>query len=165
MVAGMSTAVNVIKTALFTLFVPLLVAIGIPQAMVQQDHVAASSSMILRVAGEAFVALGVTGYFWCAALFVKAQGTPAPIFPAQHAVVTGPYRVNRNPMYTSVLAAVFGQAIYYAYWVVAVYGAAIAIGFHLFVVFYEEQALRAQFNGEYEKFCCRVPRWIPRWKS
>jgi len=58
----------------------LLVAIGIPQAMVQQDHVAASSSMTLRVAGEAFVALSVAGYFWCAALFVKAQGHPLRSF-------------------------------------------------------------------------------------
>jgi protein-S-isoprenylcysteine O-methyltransferase Ste14 len=105
--------------------------------------------------------LGVIGYFWCAALFVRAQGTPAPIFPTQATVVNGPYRINRNPMYCSVLAAVFGQAIFYKYWVLAVYGSALAVGFHLFVVFYEERALRNRFDGEYEEFCRRVPRWIP----
>jgi protein-S-isoprenylcysteine O-methyltransferase Ste14 len=93
---------------------------------------------------------------------VRAQGTPAPIFPTQSTVVSGPYRINRNPMYCSVLAAVFGQAIFYKYWLLAVYGAALAVGFHLFAVFYEERALRARFDGEYEEFCRRVPRWIPR---
>ena len=109
-----------------------------------------------------FFVLGVIGYFWCAALFVRAQGTPAPIFPTQSTVVSGPYRINRNPMYSSVLAVIFGQALFYRYWVLAAYGSALAVGFHLFVVFYEERALRARFGGEYEEFCRRVPRWIPR---
>ena len=119
----------------------------------------------MRLVGGLLFVLGVIGYFWCAALFVRAQGTPAPIFPTQSTVVSGPYRINRNPMYSSVLAVVFGQALFYQYWVLAVYGAALAVGFHLFVVFYEERALRARFGGEYEEFCRRVPRWLPRLPS
>src|ERR1017187_4519469 len=160
--AAMSTASNAIKTGIFTLFVPAIVGIGIPQAMVAEDRVGASGTMLLRVVGGVLFATGVIGYFWCAALFVRAQGTPAPIFPTQSPVVCGPYRVNRNPMYSSVLAVVFGQSVFYQYWVQAAYGAALAVGFHLFVVFYEERALRAQFDGEYEEFCRRVPRWVPR---
>ena len=163
--AAMSMASNAIKTGLFTLFVPAIVGVGIPQAMVVGDRVSASGSILLRLAGGLLFVLGVIGYFWCAALFVRVQGTPAPIFPTQSTVVSGPYRINRNPMYCSVLAAVFGQAIFYKYWVLAVYGAALAVGFHLFVVFYEERALRARFDGEYEEFCRRVPRWIPRLHS
>jgi protein-S-isoprenylcysteine O-methyltransferase Ste14 len=162
MAAAMSTASNAIKTGLFTLLVPAFVGVGIPQAMVAQDRVGASGSILWRLAGGLLFVLGVIAYVWCAALFVRAQGTPAPIFPTQTTVVSGPYRINRNPMYCSVLAAVFGQAIFYQYWVQAVYGAALAVGFHLFVVFYEERALRARFDGEYEGFCRRVPRWIPR---
>jgi protein-S-isoprenylcysteine O-methyltransferase Ste14 len=160
--AAMSMASNAIKTGLFTLFVPAIVGVGIPQAMVVGDRVGVSGLVVMRFVGGLFFVLGVIGYFWCAALFVRVQGTPAPIFPTQATVVSGPYRINRNPMYCSVLAAVFGQAIFYKYWVLAVYGAALAVGFHLFVVFYEERALRARFDGEYEEFCRRVPRWIPR---
>ena len=159
--AAMSMASNAIKTGIFTLFVPAIVGIGIPQAMVAEDRVGASGLVVIRFVGGLFFVLGVIGYFWCAALFVRAQGTPAPIFPTQSTVVSGPYRINRNPMYSSVLAAVFGQAIFYKYWVLAVYGSALAVGFHLFVVFYEERALRNRFDGEYEEFCRRVPRWIP----
>src|ERR1019366_9410059 len=36
-----------------------------------------------RILGTALVTLGAIGYFWCATLFVKAQGTPAPAFPTQ----------------------------------------------------------------------------------
>jgi protein-S-isoprenylcysteine O-methyltransferase Ste14 len=159
--ATMSMASNAIKTGLFTLFVPAIVGVGIPQAMVVGDRVGVSGRIVVRLFGGLLFVLGVIGYFWCAALFVRAQGTPAPIFPTQATVVSGPYRVNRNPMYCSVLTAVFGQAIFYKYWLLAVYGAALAVGFHLFVVFYEERALPARFDGEYEEFCRRVPRWIP----
>ena len=160
--AAMSTASNAIETGIFTLFVPAIVGVGIPQAMVAGDSVGVSGSLVVRFVGGLLFVLGVGGYFWCAALFVRAQGTPAPIFPTQSTVVSGPYSVNRNPMYCSVLAAIFGQAILYKDWALAAYGAALAVGFHLFVVFYEERALRARFDGEYEEFCRRVPRWIPR---
>ncbi len=45
---------------------------------------------------------------------------------------------------------------------VARYGAAVAVGFHLFVMGYEEPTLRKTFSGEYADFCANVPRWIPR---
>ena len=67
-------------------------------------------------------------------------------------------------MYSSVLAVVFGQALFYQRWRLAEYGAVLVVCFHLFVVFYEERALRARFGGEYEDFCHRVPRWLPRLK-
>lgn len=162
MVTAMSTAANAIKTGLFTLFVPVVVAVWIPQRIVAQNHVAASGWGVAHAVGGLLFVAGVLGYFWCATLFVRAGGTPAPIFPTKRTVVSGPYRINLNPMYTSVLIAVFGQGIYCEYWVLAVYGAALAIGFHLFVVLYEERALRSQFDGDYEYFCLRVPRWIPR---
>jgi hypothetical protein len=36
--AGMSIASSAVKTGLFTLFVPAVVAVAIPQAMVAKDH-------------------------------------------------------------------------------------------------------------------------------
>ena len=158
----MSTVSNAIKTGIFTLFVPVIVGVGVPQSMLVGKRASVSGPVAARVAGGLLFALGVIGYFWCATLFVRAQGTPAPIFPTKSTVVSGPYRVNRNPMYTSVLAVVFGQALFYQQWRLAEYGAVLAVFFHLFVVLYEERDLRARFDGEYVEFCRRVPRWIPR---
>ena len=155
----MSTASNAIKTALFTLFVPLIVAVWVPQRMLGAGVAAA---MPWRIAGAMLFVLGAAGYFWCAALFVGAQGTPAPIFPTTKTVMSGLYRMNRNPMYTLVLAVVLGQAVSCRSLRLAGYGAFLFVCFHLFVVFYEEPALRVSFDGEYEEFCRRVPRWIPR---
>jgi protein-S-isoprenylcysteine O-methyltransferase Ste14 len=158
----MHTTSSAIKTGLFTLFVPLVVAVYVPQRIIASDHANGSASLAWRVVGTVLLVLGTIGYLWCAALFVKAQGTPAPIFPTKRAVVTGLYRVNRNPMYTSVLAIVFGQAIYFKIGRVAWYGVFLFVCFHLFVLFYEERDLRARFNGEYEEFCRQVPRCLPR---
>ena len=68
-------------------------------------------------------------------------------------------------MYTSVLALVTGQALFYESWRVAEYAAFLFVCFHLFVLFYEERDLRSRFDGEYEDFCQCVPRWMPRLTS
>lgn len=153
---------SALKTALFTLFVPVIIAGAIPQAMVREERAIASCSLVARAFGGLLIALGIAGYFWCATLFVRAQGTPAPAFPTEETVVGGPYRINRNPMYTSVLAVVLGQALVYWTSTLLFYGVFLAIGFHLFVILYEERVLRARFNVEYTEFCRRVPRWIPK---
>jgi protein-S-isoprenylcysteine O-methyltransferase Ste14 len=158
----MSTTSSAIKTALFTLFVPAVIAVAIPQAWLRQDHIAVASGIVPRVIGGILISLGAIGYFWCAALFVRAQGTPAPAMPTQKVVAEGLYRINRNPMYTSVLCVVFGQALLYCARFLAAYGIALAVGFHLFVMLYEEPTLRARFGESYDNFCRAVPRWIPR---
>jgi protein-S-isoprenylcysteine O-methyltransferase Ste14 len=155
----MSTASSAIKTAIFTLCVPLVVAVWAPQRMISAH--ASSAPPVLQVIGGLLFVLGVIGYFWCAILFVKAQGTPAPVSPTKWPVVTGPYRINRNPMYTSVLAVIFSQAVFYQSRLVTFYGAGVAVCFHLFVVIYEERTLLRQFGADYEAFCRHVPRWFP----
>jgi protein-S-isoprenylcysteine O-methyltransferase Ste14 len=155
----MNKATSAVATALFTLFVPLVVAGVVPQRMLRGAPIA--GGFLTDMTGGLLVVLGTAGYIWCATLFVEARGTPAPIAPTKRAVVGGPYRVNRNPMYTSVAAVIFGQAILYGSSKVAVYGVMMLLAAHLFVVVYEEPTLRRQFDGEYEEYCRRVPRWIP----
>jgi protein-S-isoprenylcysteine O-methyltransferase Ste14 len=93
---------------------------------------------------------------------LQGVGTPAPVFPTRHLVVTGLYRYVRNPIYLAVTALVLGQGLLFANTILLLYGTALWIGFHLFVVFYEEPKLRATFAGEYEVYCTNVPRWLPR---
>jgi len=93
---------------------------------------------------------------------LQGLGTPAPVFPTKHLVVTGLYRHVRNPMYAAVMAVILGQSLLLGNARVLGYGALVWLGFHLFVLVYEEPALRRTYGSEYEEFCAHVPRWIPR---
>ena len=93
---------------------------------------------------------------------LQGLGTPAPILPPEHLVVTGLYRHVRNPMYVGVAATVFGQGLLFGNIQILEYGLFVWFAFHLFVLGYEEPKLRSTFGEEYEQFCANVPRWIPR---
>ena len=93
---------------------------------------------------------------------VKGLGTPAPVFPPRHLVVSGLYCYVRNPMYVAVIAVIAGQALVFANLRLLAYGAAVWLAFHLFVLFFEEPTLQRAFGAEYEAFCAAVPRWTPR---
>ena len=95
---------------------------------------------------------------------IQGFGTPAPIAPPRHLVVTGLYRYVRNPMYVAVASLVFGQGLLFGNVRVLQYGLAVAVGFHLFVLVYEEPTLRSKFGNEYDAYCKNVRRWWPRLK-
>ena len=117
----------------------------------------------MRVAGAVFVAAGVVVLLDSFARFaLKGLGTPAPVFPTQHLVVSGLYRYVRNPMYVAVLAVILGQALIFGSIGLLEYAAVAWFAAHVFVVAYEEPTLRASFGAEYEAFRAAVPRWIPR---
>jgi protein-S-isoprenylcysteine O-methyltransferase Ste14 len=59
-----------------------------------------------------------------------------------------------------VLLVVFGQAVLFASPLLAAYGCAVSLFFHLMVVFFEEPHLRATRGRSYELYCRAVPRWL-----
>jgi protein-S-isoprenylcysteine O-methyltransferase Ste14 len=117
----------------------------------------------LRAIGSLLIAVG--GLILLDAflrLALQGIGTPAPILPPKRLVITGSYRHVRNPMYCSVVALILGQGLLFGDRGVLIYGLCAWFFFHLFVVFYEEPALRRKFPGDYEALSANVPRWIPR---
>jgi protein-S-isoprenylcysteine O-methyltransferase Ste14 len=113
--------------------------------------------------GGALVVAGAAVLFDSFARFaLQGLGTPAPVFPTRHLVITGLYRYVRNPMYVAVVAVIGGQGSLLGNIRVLEYGVLVWLAFHLFVLAYEEPTLRASFGREYEAFCAGVPRWIPR---
>jgi protein-S-isoprenylcysteine O-methyltransferase Ste14 len=117
-----------------------------------------------RIVGVLMIAAGLPVLLDSFARFaIQGLGTPAPVAPPQHLVVTGLYRYVRNPMYVAILLLVFGQGLFFGSVGVLEYGVVLWLGFFAFVVLYEEPALRRKFGKEYEEFCAHVPRWIPRW--
>jgi protein-S-isoprenylcysteine O-methyltransferase Ste14 len=117
----------------------------------------------LEAIALALILAGVAGYLWCALDFVfRGMGTPAPIDPPKVLVVQGLYKFTRNPMYVSVLTVLAGECVLFGSRVFLEYAAAVALGFHLFVLIYEEPALTRKMGAAYEQYRREVPRWIPR---
>jgi protein-S-isoprenylcysteine O-methyltransferase Ste14 len=118
---------------------------------------------LLRIAGVALILAGLPVLLDSFARFaIQGLGTPAPVFPTKHLVVTGWYRYVRNPMYVAVVSIIVGQALLFGNVHVLEYGAAAWLVTHFFVLAYEEPTMRATFGEEYQQFCQNVPRWIPR---
>jgi protein-S-isoprenylcysteine O-methyltransferase Ste14 len=92
------------------------------------------------------------------------HGTPAPVAPPQRLVVVGFYRYVRNPMYLGFAAGWVGLWTVFCHpnpvLIAAV--AAVALGVHLFVMFYEEPTLHQKFGADYDLYCRNVHRWLPR---
>lgn len=154
----------VFGTALFLALVPGIVAGLIPFWISGWEQQAPLFGLpILRWVGLALIAIGAPVLLDSFARFaLQGLGTPAPVAPTKHLVVTGLYRYVRNPMYLAVAAAIFGQALYLGSVALLVYSVIFALIVHAFVLAYEEPTLRSTFGAEYERFCAHVNRWWPR---
>jgi protein-S-isoprenylcysteine O-methyltransferase Ste14 len=141
-----------IRTIIFTILVPGFWTVVMPYWLLP---------------GWFLVAGGIALYFACAfwGFALRGKGTPAPIDPPKKLVEEGPYRIVRNPMYWSVAFVLLGEALVFHSLALVELAAAFFLGTNLFVLFYEEPALRRKFGAEYEDYCRRVPRWLPRFKS
>jgi protein-S-isoprenylcysteine O-methyltransferase Ste14 len=117
----------------------------------------------LRVLGVLLIAAALPVLLDSFARFaLQGAGTPAPVFPTRHLVISGLFRYVRNPMYVAVLSWIIGQGLLFGNVSLLLYGSVIWAAFHAFVRVYEEPTLRKTFGLEYEEFFANVPRWVPR---
>jgi protein-S-isoprenylcysteine O-methyltransferase Ste14 len=150
---------SIVKTIIFTILVPGTVAVVVPRAIGTD----ATTPTFYSSIGFLPMALGAAIYLWCAWDFATAgQGTPAPIDAPKRLVVRGLYRFMRNPMYVGVLTVLFSESIVFRSRRILTYAIVVFVFFHLFVMLYEEQALKSEFGASYEEYLKTVPRWIPR---
>ena len=123
----------VVRNLLFTLVVPGVGAVALPWWIL--THGGRAPVATQWYAAGVIVAGGAL-YLACVWAFaVIGRGTPGPWDPPRHVVAVGPYLL----IYASVMAIVF----------------------HLFVVGYEEPALRRAFGQTYVQYTGRVRRWFP----
>jgi protein-S-isoprenylcysteine O-methyltransferase Ste14 len=155
-----------LRSLVFTFLLPGTIGGYLPYAIRRGSGAALAGSPVLVGLGAVALVVGLAIYCWCVADFALAgRGTPAPIDPPTELVVRGLYRFARNPMYVGVLAVIAGQAALFASLPLALYAIVVFAGFHLFVIGYEEPALRRSFDGAYERYCATVPRWLPRLRT
>src|SRR5262249_22206884 len=149
-----------LKTLIFTVLVPGTVTVLVPYRLLGPSSPSAISLGGFRLFGLFFIALGAIIYLRCAWDFTFiGRGTPAPIDPPKHLVSNRLYRIVRNPMYVGVGLILFGEAAVWASSVLLRYAFLVVLGFHLFVVYYEEPTLKRKFGSAYEAYRQAVPRW------
>ena len=146
-----------------TLFIGL-VLVYVPARLLSWSGLVRPVAMeVQQVVGMAIGAAGLVVALWCIFTFASVgKGTPAPFDPPRRLVIRGPYRFVRNPMYIGAGLALAGAALFYESLPLGGYISFFFLATHLFVVGYEEPALRRTFGQEYEAYCGRVGRWCPR---
>jgi protein-S-isoprenylcysteine O-methyltransferase Ste14 len=116
-----------------------------------------------QVLALAVGAVGAAIALWCVFTFAfVGRGTPAPFDPPHRLVVRGPYRRVRNPMYLGAAVALGAASLYYQSLALLAFTAGFLLVTHLFVIGYEEPALRRTFGEQYDTYCRDVRRWLPR---
>jgi protein-S-isoprenylcysteine O-methyltransferase Ste14 len=163
-------AFSIVGSLIFLVLAPGIVAGYIPWRLCRW-HLVPGLGLLpfpgfpLEIVGGLMIAAGLPVLLDSFARFaLQGLGTPAPVLPTRHLVVSGLYRYVRNPMYVAVTSLILGQALLFGSLRVLEYGLAVWLAFHLFVLAYEEPTLRGTFGPEYQQFCANVPRWIPRLK-
>lgn len=150
--------VLLLKNLLFTVLVPGTVAVSVPLLLCRGSSTATGPVLAVALCVLGF---GTGIYAWCVWDFATfGRGTPAPIDAPKRLVVRGLYHYSRNPMYVGVLSVIVGWAILFLAGELILYAAIVGACFQLFVVFYEERSLQAQFGEDYERYCAQVPRWV-----
>jgi protein-S-isoprenylcysteine O-methyltransferase Ste14 len=160
----------ILGSAIFLVIAPGIVAGYVPWRICRWHfETPLLGTFLVRLFGVLMITTGFPMLLNCFVRFaLQGLGTPAPIFPTLHLVVSGPFRYLRNPMYVAVVSLILGQGLFFGSVRVVEYGVAVWVAFHLLVLTYEEPTLRRTYGSEYEGFCANVPRWVPRlrpWKG
>lgn len=112
------------------------------------------------VIGGLLVAIAVAIVFLAMRIFVAHGTDPNPYRPTKAIVVTGIYRLSRNPIYIAFLLVVFAFAFFAnSLWFIVMTGILLFL-LHLGVVRREESYLSQKFGDAYGAYCRQVRRWI-----
>lgn len=153
----------IIKTLIFLLIVPGTVAVLVPRWILSSAWNRAFDLDAFRFLGLLPLALGAAALLWCMWDFATfGKGTPAPIDAPKFLVRRGLYRFVRNPMYVAIALILGGEAALFQSWSLFLYAFSVWFIQNLFVLLYEEPALKKKFGAEYEEYLNTVPRWIPQ---
>jgi protein-S-isoprenylcysteine O-methyltransferase Ste14 len=160
----MTRASTAIGAIVFFVMAPGLVAGVLPYWLTRwQAAGPLPGRPVPAIIGALLIAVGSASLVESFARFVmRGGGTPAPVAPPRELVVSGQYRLVRNPMYVALLAIIAGQALILGRVILVGYAVAAWALFHLWVVAYEEPNLKGRFGGAYAAYCSHVRRWLPR---
>ncbi len=140
---------------------PPVITAGAAAAMLALDRWAPLARMAGHNAyGAAPAVLGLILVLWAAWTMRKHGTTLHPHGQASALVVSGPFRISRNPIYLGFGLILFGLATSLGSSApFAVLSAWVFFMGHLFIR-HEEEALAARFGDAFAGYCRKVRRWF-----
>ncbi len=113
-----------------------------------------TAAIVIGLAGAAAALLGVVS-------FGRADTTINPLKPEKTSalVVTGIFRVTRNPMYLGLLFVLIAWALQLGNFGVLVFPILFVLYMNRFQIAPEERFLAAKFGSDFAAYCQRVRRW------
>ena len=151
-----------LRSLLWTILLPGMVAGYVPWIVFGLRNARLEPADPIAALALAVIGLGIALLAACIFEFARSgRGTLSPVDPPRHLVVSGLYRYVRNPMYLSVTTIVLGEVLLARSRALAAYWAVWFAAANLFVIAYEEPALRQKFGSSYDEYARRVGRWIP----
>ena len=159
----------ILRQAIAILLLPFMVVVVVPRWLLHSpsglsDRWSESPLANLGQAVGVFLfLLGFCLFVWCVMLFARVgQGTLAPWDATRRLVAVGPYRYVRNPMITSVVTMLAGEALFFGSTVLAGWLVLFFVLNHVYFILLEEPSLEQRFGASYAEYKKRVPRWLPR---
>ncbi|TIH19210.1 isoprenylcysteine carboxylmethyltransferase family protein [Marinifilum sp. JC120] len=136
----------------FSVFMIIMASIADLTPISRPDYIA-WTGWFLVVAGMTFSYSG-------SILFNKLRTNISTFKDPDKLVISGPFKISRNPMYVGMVAAMLGTTLVAATYV----GMAFLILFIMIVatvyIPFEEGRMIAVFGEEYEEYCLKVRRWL-----
>lgn len=116
----------------------------------------------LHVLGTTVSAIGILFIVAAGATFRAQKTTVNPTNPdaTSSLVVSGVYRLSRNPMYVGALFALGGWAVFLAHPIPFLFLPIFFAYMNRFQIAPEERVLSAKFGAEYETYKKAVHRWL-----
>ena len=112
---------------------------------------------VITLVAWALVSTATVGKLWCS-LYLRGR-------KSKYLCHVGPYCLCRNPLYGFAFLGGMGVAVASDRAVLMISFPLLFWGCYLPVIRAEERRLSELFGGEYEAYCARVPRIIPRFKN
>jgi protein-S-isoprenylcysteine O-methyltransferase Ste14 len=156
-----------LKAVATTLLLPGSVILLIPCLILHQTDLLERLSLSVKTILATVIALAaLTVLLHCIWGFAfYGRGTLAPLDPPRVLVIRGLYQYTRNPMYLSVIFILLAETWLFSSVSMLLFSTLVILGFHLFVLYYEEPQLRSQFGASYQDYIQAVPRWGITFKS
>tara|TARA_Y100000385_G_C12868767_1_gene540522 strand:- start:141 stop:593 length:453 start_codon:yes stop_codon:yes gene_type:complete len=118
------------------------------------------SSAFALIGGLLFLVIGLILAASAARLFSKAKTGIVPFSESTKLVISGAYRLTRNPMYLGMFLCLFGVSLLVNNFL----GLVVLLVFFLIIrqrfVLKEELQMHETFGNDYDQFKAHVRRWI-----
>jgi protein-S-isoprenylcysteine O-methyltransferase Ste14 len=114
----------------------------------------------VRVAALIFLGGGVLLAGWSNVLFRRAHTSLVPIKPSTALVVSGPYRLTRNPMYLGLLCVYIAAALWLGVVWALILVPLVVLAVQRLAIAKEEHYLEQKFGDAYRQYRTHVRRWI-----